>query len=114
MNPNAASAHVRIPHVCDGPGCALPAPSRVTPTHTLSTFSQLPTGARIARRDAVSRLRSPKTTGLSIHHRRDAKMSAIRQGRTSPEARGQAFDAGEPSVDISSRVLVDIDPPSNR
>src|SRR5437879_7092828 len=35
---------------------------RVTPTHILSAVSQLPTGARIARRDAVSRLRSPKTT----------------------------------------------------
>src|SRR6266487_3003133 len=58
----ALPAHARIQHVCDEPGCALPTTSCVTPTHILSTFSQLSTGARIARRDAVSRARSPKTT----------------------------------------------------
>src|SRR5213594_5151931 len=58
----ALPAHARIQHVCDEPGCALPTTSRVTPTHILSTFSQLSTGVRIARRDAVSRARSPKTT----------------------------------------------------
>src|SRR5439155_8513421 len=75
--------------------------------HSYPQASELPRVTRSRGRGRLKRrsIRPPRARRQNV---------CYSTGRAGLEARARAFDGGELSIDISDRVLVDIDPPSNR
>ena len=68
-----------------------PAPNLIGKAGALSTYPQQSTDAGFARRDAVPRLRLPRSDGLSVLRGNRRPHSLIRAGRSCREMRDHPF-----------------------